>query len=74
MFDPPLNISIRSKVVDGKFYKLDGDEQITAPWYVKFIESADDLTNLELHYVLLRYSNLNKQLGEVSRIVDTMKS
>jgi len=74
MFDPPLNVSFRSKIVDGKFFTLDGDKEITAPWYARYIKSHDDLTRLELNYVLMRYSNLNKQLGDMSILLSKMKS
>lgn len=74
MFEPPLNVSFRSKVVDGKFFTLDGDKEISSPWYAKFITSYEDLTDLEINYVLLRYSNINHQLGELRKIIDTMKS
>lgn len=74
MFDPHLNISFRSKVVKGKFYTLDEDKEVSAPYYAKFIKSADDLTRLELNYVLLRYSGINKQLGDIARYIDTIKS
>ena len=73
MFDPPLNVSFRSKVVDGKFFTLDGDKEISSPYYARWIKSAEDLTRLELNYVLLRYSNYNKQMGSMKILIDKMR-
>ncbi len=72
-FDPPLNVSFRSKVVDGKFFTLDGEKEVTAPYYTKFIENINQLTPIELHYILIRYSDINRKIGELSRFINTMK-
>ena len=73
-FDPPLNVSFKSLVKDGKFWTLDESYEITAPWYTRFITSIDDLTPVEINYILIRYSNLNKVFGELSRIIETAKN
>lgn len=73
-FDPPLNVSFKSKIEGGKFYTLDGEKEVSAPWYAKFINSIEDLTPVELHYILIRYSNINKQLGEISTFIDRIRS
>ncbi len=73
MFDPRLNITFRSKVVDGKFFTLDGEKPVTAPYYPRFIENINELTPIELHYILIRYSDINRKVGKLSRFVDTMK-
>jgi len=74
VFDPPLNITIKSLIKEGKFYTLDGEKQITAPWYTRFINSIDDLTPVEINYILIRYSNLNQVFGELSRLIATAKN
>lgn len=73
-FEPPLNVSFKALVKDGKFYTLDGEKLITAPWYCKFIDSIDDLKPVEINYILIRYSNLNKILGEMSILMSTAKN
>lgn len=70
-FEPPLNVSFKALVKEGKFYTLDGEKEVKAPWYAKFIDSIDDLTPVELNYILIRYSNLNKVLGEMARHIGT---
>jgi hypothetical protein len=73
-FDPPLNVSFKSLVKDGKFYTLDASKEIKSPWYTRFISSIDDLTLIEINYILIRYSNLNKVFGELSKIIATAKN
>ena len=73
-FDPALNVSFKSLVKDGKFYTLDESKELTAPWYTRFITSIDDLTPIEINYILIRYSNLNKAFGELSKIIATAKN
>lgn len=72
-YDPPLSLSFRSKIVKGKFFTLDGEKEVTAPYYSKFITSTDDLTAIEVNYVLIKYSRYNKHLGELATFVDKMK-
>jgi len=70
-FDPALNVSFKALIKDGKFWTLDGEKEVKAPWYAKFITSIDDLTAIEINYILIRYSNLNKVLGEMARHIGT---
>jgi len=72
-YDPPLPVSFRSLVKDGKFWTLDGEKEITAPYYSKFITSIDMLTPIEIHYILIKYSRYNKQLQELGTFVEKMK-
>jgi hypothetical protein len=72
-YDPPLSLSFRSKIVDGKFFTLDGEKPVTAPYYSKFIHSTDDLTAIEVNYVLIKYSRYNKSLHELATYIDKMK-
>ena len=72
-YDPPLPVSFRSLVKDGKFYTLDGEKEITAPYYSKFITSVNDLTPIEINYILIKYSRYNKQLQELGTFVEKMK-
>jgi hypothetical protein len=72
-YDPPLSLSFRSLIKDGKFYTLDGEKEITAPYYSKFIRSIDDLTPIEINYILIKYSRYNKNLQELASFVDKMK-
>lgn len=72
-YDPPLPVSFRSLVKDGKFWTLDGEKEITAPYYSKFIKSVNDLTPIEINYILIRYSRYNKQLGELGMFIEKMK-
>ena len=73
-FDPPLNVSFKSLIKDGKFWTLDESKEITAPWYTKFITNINDLTPVELHYILIRYSNLNKGMEDIFRHIAKLKS
>ena len=70
-FDPPLNVSFKALIKEGKFYTLDGEKEVKAPWYAKFINSINDLTAVEINYILIRYSNLNKALAEMARHIAT---
>ena len=70
-FEPRLNVSFKSLVKGGKFYTLDGEKEVLSPYYAKFIESINDLTPVEVNYILLRYSNLNRVLGEMQRHIAT---
>ena len=72
-FDPPLNVSFKSLIKDGKFFTLDGEREIKAPFYAKWIKNIGELTPIEVNYILIRHSNINRQLGELSRITATMK-
>ena len=72
-YDPPLPVSFRSLVKDGKFYTLDGEKEITAPYYSRFITSVNDLTPIEINYILIKYSRYNKQLQELGTFVEKMK-
>lgn len=72
-YDPPLNVSFRSLIRDGKFYTLDGSKEIPSPYYAKFIKSTDDLTPIEINYILIKYSRYNKNLMELSTFIDKMK-
>jgi len=73
-FEPRLNVSFKSLVKGGKFYTLDGEKEVLSPYYAKFIESINDLTPVEVNYILIRYSNLNKILGDISTIVATARN
>ena len=72
-YDIPLQVSFRSKIIGSKFYTLDGKKEVTAPYYSKYIHSADDLTEMELNYILIKYSNYNKHLGQLRTFIDKMK-
>ena len=72
-FDIPLCVSFRSKIVKGKFFTLNGEKEITAPYYSKNIKSAEDLSEIELNYILIKYANYNKHLGQLSKFIDQMK-
>lgn len=72
-YDPPLSVSFRSLIKDGKFYKLDGEGPITAPYYSKFIRSVDDLTPVEINYIIIKYSRYNLNLQKLATFVDKMK-
>lgn len=72
-FDPVLNVTFRSKVVESKFFTLDGEKEVKTPYYARFIENINQLTPMELHYILIRYSDINRKIGELSRFLDTMK-
>lgn len=69
----PLEIIFRSKIVDGKFFTLDGEKEVKTPSYARFINSVDDLTEIELNYILIKYSTYNKHLGQLARFIDQMK-
>lgn len=72
-YDPPLPVSFRSLIQDGKFWTLDGAKEVTAPYYSKFITKPDDLTPVEINYILIKYSRYNKQLAELGHFVEKMK-
>ena len=72
-FDIPLSVTFRSKIVGNKFYTLDGEKEATAPYYSKYIHSADDLTEMELNYILIKYSSFNKHLEQMKIFIDKMK-
>ena len=72
-FEKPLEVSFRSKVVGSKFFTLDGDKEVTAPYYSRFIKSYEDLTPIELNYILIKYSAYNKHLGQLSKFINQMK-
>lgn len=72
-YDPPLSLSFRSKIVDGKFFTLDGEKPVTAPYYSRFINTTDDLTPIEINYILIKYSRYNKNLQELATFIDKMK-
>ena len=72
-FDTPLNVSFRSKVVGSKFFTLDEEKEVTAPYYSRFIKSYEDLTPIELNYILIKYSSYNKHLGQLSKFINQMK-
>jgi len=72
-YDPPLSLSFRSLIKEGKFFTLDGGKEVTAPYYSKFIRSTDDLTSIEVNYVLIKYSRYNKNLMELATYIDKMK-
>jgi len=72
-FDLPLELSFRSKVVGGKFHTLDGEKEVTAPYYTKHIKQVSDLTPIELQYILIKYSTYNKNLSKLAIFIDKMK-
>ena len=72
-FDPPLNVSFKSLIKDGKFWTLDESKEVFAPWYTRFIRKIDELSPVEVHYILIRYSNLNKGLEDVFRFIAKLK-
>lgn len=72
-FEKPLEITFRSKIVDGKFWTLDEAKEVLTPTYARFIRSIDDLTPVELNYILIKYSTYNKHLGQLRRFIDQMK-
>ena len=72
-YDPPLSLSFRSLIKNGKFFTLDGEKEVNAPYYSKFITSTDDLTAIEVNYVLIKYSGYNRYLGELTILIEKMK-
>jgi hypothetical protein len=74
VFDPPLNVSFKSLIKDGKFWTLDEAKEVSSSWYMKWINSIDDLTPIEINYILIRYSNLNKVLGEMTTLIATARN
>lgn len=73
-FEPKLNVSFKSLIKGGKFYTLDESRELTAPYYAKFISSINDLTPVEINYILIRYSNYNKMFGDIATIIDTARN
>lgn len=73
IYDPQLPVSFRSLIRDGKFWTLDGEKEVTAPYYAKWITKIDDLKPVEIHYILIRYSQVNKQLQELGSMVEKIK-
>lgn len=72
-YDPPLQVSFRSKIVEGKFFTLDGEKPVTAPYYTRFIKTIDDLTPIEINYIIIKYSRYNHNLQKLATFVDKMK-
>jgi hypothetical protein len=72
-FETPLSVAFRSIVKEGKFFTLDGEKEVKAPYYSKFINSVNDLTGVEVHYILIKYATYNKHLGQLSKFIDQMK-
>ena len=72
-YDPALPVSFRSLVKDGKFYTLDGEKEVSSPYYAKWITSINDLKPVEIHYILIRYSQVNKQLQDLGSMVEKIK-
>lgn len=72
-YNPPLSLSFRSLIKDGKFYTLDGEKEISAPYYSKFIKTIDDLTPVEINYIIIKYSRYNLNLNKLATFVDKMK-
>ena len=72
-FDIPLAVTFRSKIKEGKFFTMDEEKEVKAPYYAKNIKSVDDLTDIEVHYVLIKYSTFNKHLEQISRFMAKMK-
>ena len=72
-YDPPLPVSFRSLVKDGKFWTLDGEKEVTAPYYSKFVTSINDLRPIEVNYILIKYSGYNKQLQQLGMFVQKMQ-
>ena len=72
-FEKPLEVSFRSKIVDGKFFTLDEEKEVTAPYYSKYIKTYEDLTPVELNYILIKYSTYNKHLGQLSTFIDQIR-
>ena len=72
-FDIPLSVSFRSKIVKGVFFTLDGEKEVKAPTYSKYIKSIDELSEVEQHYILIKYANYNKHLNQLAMFIDKMK-
>lgn len=72
-FNLPLEVSFKSSIVGGKFYTLDEEKEVTAPYYSKQINSVQDLTPIEIKYILIKYSVYNKNLSKLAIFIDKMK-
>ena len=72
-FDIPLSVPFRSKIVGNKFYTLNGEEEVTSPYYSKHIHSVDDLSEMEINYILVKYSNFNRHVEQMKIFINKMK-
>ena len=73
-FVQPIELIFRAKIIEDKFYTLDGVKIIPASHYCKYIRNIDELCHEELIEMARRVVEFQKQINEVLKVVDKLRN
>ena len=72
-FEVPVAVDFRSRIVGKDFYTLDGEKQVMAPTYSKFISSLEDLCVEEREELVRMYVQQRQVIRELVTFTDKLR-